>query len=462
MLKTLTLLCSLLLTVSLFAQSPSKALKASKKLVEQGATKDVRYNLIKYYDESGKLKNQFTELLVRNYLDILMPDSAIFYLEEWKKSGLQDETGAIDELSLEANLKSLQSKTLANEAKSHFENKEYELAYKKAKKSVGMDSIHALPYWVLANLRNERKDYDKANQLYQLAESKRVAVENEKDKIRYDYGMSLHTQRENEKSNKVLNGIKSPSLLARAQLLKAKNYLQLRQYKSCFQNIGLYLQPKNNLSKEQEFEGYYFKGVAYQQRGDEKGAIEALEKAKAIQPKSAKVLGELGDLYFEIKNYSKSLENFNALHGVTSPTSLSFHKVGNCHFQLGALADAEYAYKEAIKLAPNNPKIEFNIGLIAFKNNDFESAQKIWEPLIDKSKNDPTLTLALCKLYRSQKNYEKAEELMNTLLKSYPVIGTCYEEQALLYKELGKEEEAKAAEAKAVKNARNKLALTVQ
>lgn len=460
--KFLPFICVLIFTVSGYAQSPSKALKLYKKLTEQEGNQNARKHLTTFYDQSGKLQGEYTQLLAKDYLAAKLPDSALHYLNAFKTSGGDGTPFGLAELEEKANANSKQSKELATKAAEKYDNKEFEPAYNLAKQSIELNVAESSPYWTLARLRDVRGDYAKSNALYEEALTKQSNSQQATDMIVLDYGTSLFKQRDNEMSNKVLGKVKSKELLPNAQLLRAKNYLQLRQYKACFQHIGQYLNPSNNLTALQKFDGYYLKGQAYQQRGDEKGAIEAYEAALTHKPDAAEVVGELGTLYYKLGDYEKALSNYSQFEKLTEPSGYTYHKLGNCHFHLGAMAAAEKAYNEAKNLSPNDKNLAFNIGLVAYNKKDFDTALKIWESQLEANPRDPVVQLALCKVYRSQENFEKAEAMMNEALKAFPVIGSLYEEQALLYKAMGKEEEAKAAEANATKNSRNKLALTVK
>lgn len=443
------------------AQSPAKMLKNYKKLTVSGQLMQARSILANGFETSGKLKGEFTRHLAEDYIQAKIPDSALLFLNKWKSSGAEGATVGFPELETKAKESQQKAKEKSSAAAKMFEQKNFEEAYNNAKKSLDYDSVKARPYVILARLRENNKDYTKANALFKAALEKETSSAEELDKIKYIYAQSLHRQLENELSNKVLSAINTKEFKAKASLLKAKNYLKLKHYKQCFQELSTYFKPENNLTEEEKYAGYFLKGNAYIERGDRKGAIQAFEAAEKIKPEEFDVQGKLASLHYEEKNYEKSLKYYEQMQKKASPTYFIYFSKGKCFYQLGNIAAAQNAFNEALKLNPDDKRIQFNVGLIAFKNNDLETAQKNWEPLLKGAGRDPVVQLALSKLYHQQKELDKAKAVIDKALKYYR-YGVLYETKALIYKELGDETSAKAATEKAKKYANRKIELTVK
>ncbi|MBE9028611.1 tetratricopeptide repeat protein [filamentous cyanobacterium LEGE 11480] len=127
-----------------------------------------------------------------------------------------------------------------------------------------------------------------------------------------------------------------------------------------------------------------------------KASITALEKAKALAPKEPVVWFRLGSAYFQTKEYEKAISSLQTGLKIKPNIPSAMFDLGNAYLLNEEIPKAIEIYQKAYAQDsafwfPLN-----NIGLIRYKQGDFDDAIRLWRACIaiDSREAEPKLALA--------------------------------------------------------------------
>ena len=153
-------------------------------------------------------------------------------------------------------------------------------------------------------------------------------------------------------------------------------------------------------------------------------AIPLLESGLKIAPQRPDLLAALGESFFMAGQVEKASATFEKLIEV-DPAPRSYLYMGLSYRDLGRFDDAKRYFEEGLKLDPHNVACLFNLGYIAERQGDEESAEAKFEQVLHADPNFADALLELANLRIERKRYVEALELLKRYVRvsRNPAIG---------------------------------------
>ncbi|BDA80561.1 hypothetical protein LPTSP3_g34910 [Leptospira kobayashii] len=95
--------------------------------------------------------------------------------------------------------------------------------------------------------------------------------------------------------------------------------------------------------------------------GKYKESIEAGEQILKDSPNNYYAILRIAEAYYALQEYSEAYNHYNSLHKEHGKDGYSLWKKGLCEYYLGNLPESVSLFKEADKLLPNHPGIQYSI-----------------------------------------------------------------------------------------------------
>ncbi len=109
-----------------------------------------------------------------------------------------------------------------------------------------------------------------------------------------------------------------------------------------------------------------------------------LENKTSQNPDDVVAWIQLGNLHFDAKNYSKSIEAYKKSLELDPNNANVITDMGVMYRRSGRPDEAIKSFERAIKVDPKHETARFNTGIVLMHDsNDVEGAIKIWEELIE-------------------------------------------------------------------------------
>jgi tetratricopeptide (TPR) repeat protein len=145
-------------------------------------------------------------------------------------------------------------------------------------------------------------------------------------------------------------------------------------------------------------------GNLYQEIGDPKAAIEAYKEGQSLAPNDPVLTYNLAISYYKQGKIPDAIEEFQKA-ALASPNSnvaaLSFGHLGSIYYGREDFERAEYYFREASKLKPNDAKYFYNLGLIQLKKKNPEEAARYFQKALDSGTNEPELFRYIAEAFTS-------------------------------------------------------------
>ena len=97
-------------------------------------------------------------------------------------------------------------------------------------------------------------------------------------------------------------------------------------------------------------------GVCLKDQGDYRSAIDALEKARALDPGLKEIYNLLGFCYFKLKEHQRAIEQFERALEIDPGSAIDYANIASNLRELGHTQEAVFLYRMALEL---DPTIEF-------------------------------------------------------------------------------------------------------
>lgn len=126
--------------------------------------------------------------------------------------------------------------------------------------------------------------------------------------------------------------------------------------------------------------------------GDADLAVEAFKEGQSQNPDDPTLAYNLAMSYYRQGNLPKAIEEFekSAIKAPTSPIAvLAYGHLGAIYYSREDYDRAEFYFRDAVRLKPNDAKYHYNLGLVLWKKNNVEEALRSFQRSLDSGGSDP-------------------------------------------------------------------------
>ena len=191
-------------------------------------------------------------------------------------------------------------------------------------------------------------------------------------------------------------------------------------------------------------EGLYGLGLTQLRGRNFQEAAEAFEQAISNNIDSNEIFFELGTAYEELGDLNRAVENFEkyAKLGPANPYS-TWLKIAQAYVRLDQAEKAITAYREALKINPDDINCNYNLAKLLADSNQLEEAEILFKKLAEKNPNDAiTYYGQIMQMYDRAEKYDKAVEAARKIVDLNPKNEAALYNLAIMYDRLGQLEEA--------------------
>jgi tetratricopeptide (TPR) repeat protein len=129
-------------------------------------------------------------------------------------------------------------------------------------------------------------------------------------------------------------------------------------------------------------------------------AIEALSRARALQPENSLVMFALGNAYFSQQEYAQAAQAIESGLTIEPNNSGALFDLGNAYYKLNRYDQAIAQYEQAVSTDASFWPAINNIGLVKYESGDIEGAIAQWQRAIDlaeEEQSEPQLAIAVAR-----------------------------------------------------------------
>ncbi len=301
------------------------------------------------------------------------------------------------------------------------ENNE-ELAMKKFKDAVSIDSDLIDAYIRLGDLYRKRGDVSRALQIHQSLTVRPTLKKQEEKKIYYALVQDLlDTSRHNKAISFLKEILKIDKKDKRAYELVLRIYEDMEHYGDC---IALYEEGAVKPKEGKKYAFYYaslanskLKNFTEKNPDVEKEVVNLLKKALKISANSLTALYYLGNYFGQKGDLKKAKEYYYKL--ITQHPDYTFliiPKYEKVYFELGSFDEIIPVYEKIFRNNPENFAVGFALADLYEKKNDIETAKDVYRSLSDKYPKSILPKLRLLKsMVEEESVKEKIDEIENTV-----------------------------------------------
>lgn len=132
-----------------------------------------------------------------------------------------------------------------------------------------------------------------------------------------------------------------------------------------------------------------------------------LQARLTANPGDTEALFELGERYFQAGRWQDTIDWFTKLVTLDPGHVHAYTDIGTASFNLARFDEARAAWSEALRLAPDDPQVHYNLGYLhAYgRPRDLEAAKREWERVLSLAPGTPLAATAqrdLAELQRQQ------------------------------------------------------------
>ena len=166
-------------------------------------------------------------------------------------------------------------------------------------------------------------------------------------------------------------------------------------------------------------DAHLYLGIAYMETHRLELAEPELRKAVSLLPMNSNARNALGKLYLDEGRSAEGEEQFRRSVEI-EPNMIGYGRLGLIHWQRGDVKLAEQEWREALRLAPNDPTILNNLGLVCTYHGRYAEAVSFIHKALEREPNDPNLHLNLGIAYGKMGQNASAETEFRTALSLSP------------------------------------------
>jgi tetratricopeptide (TPR) repeat protein len=164
---------------------------------------------------------------------------------------------------------------------------------------------------------------------------------------------------------------------------------------------------------------YFWRGVAYNKKGDYANAIGDLTESLRIQPNNVAALNMRGSAYFDKGEADIAIKDFNDAIRLSPPSAILFHNRGNAYLQKKDFAHAVADYDQAIALNPKEANTFQNRGAARLAMGDLDAAVSDTNEAIRLDPKLPTPLLVRGAVWRTRGDLDRALADYNEAIRLY-------------------------------------------
>lgn len=195
---------------------------------------------------------------------------------------------------------------------------------------------------------------------------------------------------------------------------------------------------QNTIGRHPNNENAYFQiGQILEEKQDFAKAREVYLRLLALTPKDAHIQCSVGNTYYMDSQYDEALTYYKSaltLDGEPKWRSLIAQSIGNMQIECYSnMEAAQGAFQLAIDLNPTDVEPYIQLGLLHFKNKDFQNAKIVYEQAIGISPNNPRLFSNLGYLEWTEGRIHQAEVFYRKAIELDPFYEIPYNNLGVIY-----------------------------
>lgn len=191
---------------------------------------------------------------------------------------------------------------------------------------------------------------------------------------------------------------------------------------------------------------YRYKGRAYLEAGNDRMAVDSLERARQLAPRDGEILAQLGEAYIRLDQPAQALAILDRAAALRPKDGAILNNLGAAHWAMGSLPEAERAFQGALAIPglPRPANTWFNLARIHQRLKQDDAMEKA---LVEGLKADPLHPSCLALLsrhYRDGGRLKEEQRLLRTLLTGGRADTAILERLAASYRESGQTRKGRA------------------
>jgi len=303
-----------------------------------------------------------------------------------------------------------------NMARTYRKKKDFNNAVKYAEKTSGMIPNDVNPLILLGNINYELTNWDEAIRYYEKA----LKIDGNNSALLYNMALALFKKGERfpalEFLKKAAESDKIGDVAYNSYSRLGAEFLE----SNMFDLAEKYLVQATHL-RPQDPVGRYNLAVAYLRQNKTAEALRELEESERLSQGDMMLLESIGESYFALKDYDRSLRSYNKVLETASRNVKILSRIGEIYYSKGDLERAYESYRKVTQIQPatENARIAFlNMGNILDDAQRFEDSIKAYESAIAIRDNDD---LAYYNLGIAYKHSDKSAMAINSWRKAVQI-----------------------------------------
>ncbi len=303
-----------------------------------------------------------------------------------------------------------------NMARTYRKKRDFNNAIKYAEKTSEMLPGDVNPLILLGNINYELSNWEEAIRYYEKA----LKIDSNNPTLLYNMALALFKKGDRfpalEFLKKAAESDKIGDVAYNSYSRLGTEFLE----SNMFDLAEKYLIQATHL-RPQDPVGRYNLAVAYLRQNKNVEALRELEESERLSQGDMLLLESIGESYFSLKDYDRSLRTYSKVLEVQSRNVKILSRIGEIYYSKGDLEKAYESYRKVTQIQPatENARIAYlNIGNILDDAQKYEDAVKAYESAITIRDNDD---LAYFNLGIAYKHYEKQAMAINSWRKAIQI-----------------------------------------
>jgi len=198
---------------------------------------------------------------------------------------------------------------------------------------------------------------------------------------------------------------------------------------------------------------YFYKGLGYIYRmsGDNKNAINILEKLLKLEPSNTKTMDEIADLYIAEEEFDKAKAILLELIKLEPNNSKAQERLALLLGQDGDIEAIISQQRKMVEMNPDNIYYRKDLANTYYRDAQYEKAIEQFKQIIAKNSTDIVALEMLADCYKILRKYKDAVTIYNRLIEMNPADKKNIYNLAVCYVDMGRFSQAIRQASKAIK-----------